>query len=431
MKIPEDQMNRRDFINLISMEAAALYLSSATAFAQNKMISTSGWGADNWDGFFVTIIMPGAWDISLSLDPWVEAKRPKESDYFLEYSANQLLPWGTSFLGPAMEPMKSHFKDISVINGIFMSTNDNGHEALRSYSITGDASNLRGALALEINEKLPRNLFSVIKDAPIPLGERSDRSTDIFTGDKLLTEQSKTMAQIFIQKAQSGILSKVRSASAEMAKVETGKKLLAQYSTKVTDVQAAKKALVCAASFVAGLSRTAVINVTENIDIHSNHLGVHLANQTKNWQSISNLFSLFKSVEIPGTGKSLFDKTTFFVTSEFNRTPALNNAKGKDHNPWSNSALVAGRGIKGGLVQGKSSLVTLEDSSFGIPYLTGLSYDFENSAPILNKGLLNQKTSPVLPSHVLRTLVDAMQLNLNVIGGGLHNSKPFKNLLNL
>jgi uncharacterized protein (DUF1501 family) len=48
------------------------------------------------------------------------------------------------------------------------------------------------------------------------------------------------------------------------------------------------------------------------------------------------------------------------VISEFARTPALNGARGKDHNPMTNSVLFAGHGIqKGKTVRASLLIVTI------------------------------------------------------------------------
>lgn len=52
--------------------------------------------------------------------------------------------------------------------------------------------------------------------------------------------------------------------------------------------------------------------------------------------------------------RGLLDETLVMVTSEFGRTPKLNNDAGRDHWPKVFSALMAGGGIKGGVVHGSS-----------------------------------------------------------------------------
>lgn len=413
-------MYRRDFIKIMSVEAAALLFF--------EKVQAQEWGHDDWQGFFVTILMTGAWDISLSLDPWIKAQRPDEKEFFIEYTADKLLSWGQSALGPAMQVMSPHFQDISVINGVFMSTNDNGHDSLLSYALTGDPLNKRGAFGLELNATLPDTLFSVLTRSPIPTGERANKVTDFSSAESALNGDSGTLADTFIQNANSGILNRIREAQKDQSKLAAAKEFFKTYKTSLNGNTELNYAAVTAASFKAGLSRTAVMSPSLNLDSHSNHPILHMSEQIKGWTQINEIFKLFKSIEYKD-GKSLFDMTTFFVTSEFSRTPALNTAKGKDHNPWTNSVLLAGRGIKGGVVQGGSHLVTKAHSSSGNSYVTGLSFDYENSRVIESRADLNQASSAILPQNVLRTAADAMGLNLNVLGGGLYKAAPFKNIL--
>jgi hypothetical protein len=53
------------------------------------------------------------------------------------------------------------------------------------------------------------------------------------------------------------------------------------------------------------------------------------------------------------------------VASEFSRTPALNQFRGKDHNHLTNSVLLAGYGIKGNQQLGKSKVISRHNSPDG------------------------------------------------------------------
>jgi hypothetical protein len=111
------------------------------------------------------------------------------------------------------------------------------------------------------------------------------------------------------------------------------------------------------------------------LDTHSNHEKRHLEAQKKVWESVASIFKLFKSVSYEGT--SLFDLTTFMVVSEFSRTPALNAAKGKDHNPFTNSVLLAGKGVRGGQTCGASRLIPRKETETGMPDHIAWPYDYK------------------------------------------------------
>ncbi len=418
-------MKRRDFLELFSLQALLL-ASGQRSMAQTFQNQTT-WGHDDWEGFFVTVIFEGAWDISLSLDPWIKSKRPLESDYFLEYSPSDLINWGSSALGPAMKAMTPHLNDISVINGIMMSTNDNGHESLRDYALTGDVLNHRAALNLELDLTLPKSFFSVLTSNPIPIGERPNQTTNFNSALEALNSKSDFSSHTFIKNAKSGILQKVKEANVLESKLHSAQTLMNQYLSQMGSSSQDNEIGLMAAAFKTGLARTAVLAPVMNLDTHDNHPGRHLEEQAKGWASVNNLFNLFKSIEYKN-GKSLFDMTTFMITSEFSRTPALNPARGKDHNPWANSALLAGRGIKGQVVQGGSQIIERNISAIGIPYLTGLHLNLEKNQVIEKRSEIGSGI-PITPQNVIRTVSDAMGLNINLMGGNLKKISSLKQVL--
>jgi hypothetical protein len=70
------------------------------------------------------------------------------------------------------------------------------------------------------------------------------------------------------------------------------------------------------------------------------------------------------------------------VVSEFARTPALDGARGKDHNPFTNSVLLAGRGVRGGVTVGASRLIPAALSPMQLPLHVGSPFDFAAGRPV-------------------------------------------------
>ncbi len=109
-------------------------------------------------------------------------------------------------------------------------------------------------------------------------------------------------------------------------------------------------------------------------------------------------------------GKTLLDETLIVVTSEFGRTPQMNAVGGRDHYRETFSALLAGGGVKGGRIIGKTdeigafavetgwkhkeqpaidNLVATIYSALGIDWLkridntpSGRSYEYVQTAPL-------------------------------------------------
>ena len=118
----------------------------------------------------------------------------------------------------------------------------------------------------------------------------------------------------------------------------------------------------------------------------------------KIWTDVADLFSLFKKV--PYKEGSLFDYTTFMVSCEFSRTPALNAAKGKDHNPMTNSILLAGKNIQGGKTVGKSRIIPKIKSKTGNPEHYAWPFNFKEGK--LAEGPEN--ASFFYPENVVRSI---------------------------
>jgi uncharacterized protein (DUF1501 family) len=98
------------------------------------------------------------------------------------------------------------------------------------------------------------------------------------------------------------------------------------------------------------------------------------------------LATLIEDLEARG----LLSKTLVMVSSEFGRTPKINNDAGRDHWPKVFSVMLAGGGIKGGLIYGSSDAtatepefdpVSPEDLATTMYHLLGIVADKELMAP--------------------------------------------------
>ncbi|XZE42683.1 DUF1501 domain-containing protein [Pirellulaceae bacterium SH467] len=88
--------------------------------------------------------------------------------------------------------------------------------------------------------------------------------------------------------------------------------------------------------------------------------------------------------------RGLLSRTLIMVSSEFGRTPKINNEAGRDHWPKVFSVMLAGGGVKGGLVYGSSDAtatepefdpVSPEDLATTMYHLLGIVADKELMAP--------------------------------------------------
>lgn len=90
------------------------------------------------------------------------------------------------------------------------------------------------------------------------------------------------------------------------------------------------------------------------------------------------------------SSRGLLDSTLIVVGTEFGRKPKINQNVGRDHHPAVYSSLLAGGGIKGGQVYGKSDEdafyveddgVTVEDFNATIAHALGIPHDEEIYSP--------------------------------------------------
>jgi len=88
--------------------------------------------------------------------------------------------------------------------------------------------------------------------------------------------------------------------------------------------------------------------------------------------------------------RGMLDDTLVTVTSEFGRTPMINNRAGRDHWPKVFSVAMAGGGVKRGVAYGTSNAigaepeddaVTIEDFAHTVYHLMGIDAAKEIMAP--------------------------------------------------
>lgn len=88
-------------------------------------------------------------------------------------------------------------------------------------------------------------------------------------------------------------------------------------------------------------------------DHHSNLKGAYESNMINFDRAFATFINDLKQ-------RGLLDSTLVMVTSEFGRTPKINTTNGRDHWPRVFSSVLAGGGVKGGYVYGKSDALASE-----------------------------------------------------------------------
>jgi hypothetical protein len=106
-----------------------------------------------------------------------------------------------------------------------------------------------------------------------------------------------------------------------------------------------------------------------NLDTHDHESSTKMPTMATNIaDAIAQIFDDLAAIP-SSEGRSLLDDTTILIGSEFSRTMRQSYNKfentGTDHNPLTNTLIVAGKGIVGGLVLGESDFATPDETLSG------------------------------------------------------------------
>ncbi len=316
--------------------------------------------ADQKDHLFVLVRTFGGMDVTLGLDPQILPAGADSQDMFLEYRPEDILQVNEVLLGPAAKALVAWVPQCLILNGVMM-RRDAGHDVINQYMITGRGDGKAASVAVELGLAMGQSPFGIIGNQGIYV---AGKPANLSTTQDIIAEADQSELIRWIEERLEHLASEqatpFEDAQKQMvAGKESAKKiqdLLEQFKKDYGKLED-KHAL--AAVFASGGAQHAEFNLPITaflLDTHSNHEGNHLKVQTELWNLVADLFTLFSKV--PYLTASLWDYTTFVVISEWSRTPYLNAAKGKDHNPYTNSVLFAGKGIQKGRVIGKSRLIT-------------------------------------------------------------------------
>ncbi len=393
---------RREFLKGASIGAAltsfdSLFFRAHRAQAQEAL-----------PRFFVMFAVAGGMDDTLGLDPWQSS--PNARDLYLGYGPNEILHTGGLRLGPAAHAMKDFAADLLVINGLVMHDTNVDHAANAQYILTGKGSGqpdlplslaqynggVRGVVAnSSINSgHLEKFTFTAIADLQSLYYDRPDLTMACLFGLGILDNEYTRALTVACQS---------RDKTAALYEIFTAANNNPNLATMSRDE---KMLLAAFASDSCYQAKWQITPERGEIDSHASHAEMHPVAQTSVWAQVARTLAGFRQVEYKSTGQSLYDLTTFMVVTDFTRTPALNGAAGKDHNPQSNSAVLIGKGIKGGRHLGKSTLISSQDSASGISALWGLPLNMRTGEVAGNlEEALHADFNFIFPENLVGTLL--------------------------
>ncbi|MCB9541403.1 MAG: DUF1501 domain-containing protein [Myxococcales bacterium] len=429
-------INRRDFLWRTGLAAGALTLGGG-------LFGRVARAAGENDHYFVFAYFEGGWDILLSLDP----RDPREfTDAVVRETGIQpgygLLPpqysrapidAGPFTLGPCVGELAALADHFSVVRGIDMSTLT--HEVGRRYFITGQRPS---GLTARGSSVATLATAAVGSDRPVPhlahLVENYNADQPPFAA--ALPVASVDHLQYILQEnlgiptaipanvkgalgaywqqqgeqcdpdrgAGVGALADIYRDNRARARQVVTSQLHRSFQFNAAETAAVRRhygfgegqletpygrAALAAQALKTGLSRVVSVALSIGLDTHDGTWAAqHSTNLQMGFDALARLIRDLRDSEAPGGG-SLYDKTTIVVFSEFARTPRLNERQGRDHH-LANCALLAGGGIRGGRVVGRTS-----DRAMGPETID------------LQSGQADPNGEALKPEHVLATALAA------------------------
>lgn len=203
------------------------------------------------------------------------------------------------------------------------------------------------------------------------------------------------------------------------------------------------------AAMGAGLVQSVVIDSEGAFDAHNNYRNGHRQNVSDLLTEFTSLILDLKAAPVivdgaPLENVSLFDCATVMLCSDFSRTAWREGSSGTAHNPRTNSVILAGGGVRGGHVLGRSYYWPSFQTKDQFSRHQGLPYDFNTGKIVpgnkVTAGLLdevvNGSCAPldsggdcvdyIFPENIYSSVCDAM--GLEVRPALFDGVKPIKGL---
>jgi uncharacterized protein (DUF1501 family) len=368
--------SRRDVLRFGALGAGTLLLPGDSFPAAG--------GADADPHFFLLVVLNGGADSSYMFDarPLSMTRAGKIQNYL----GKEPEPWigknGNRSLATSLVKQLAPYRDrFSVLNGVYMAPSFDGHLQNMNFLFAGKpfgGDSFVPHLNSSETGRKPESLDAIVPTDPlfinvdnhsgvVPLRPKSVKALSATlrtiepprSGDSLVDFMRRRLT------ANSGEQGRFSAGSSLMLAALDGApqvhRQLAGLTAPQEDISPEQQSLALIAEcFRLSISRSAIYVLPEGFDVHAPD---QAKSQPKIFTSaISRIATLFKGLsETPFDSKrSLFDVTTVMVASELGRT--LRGADlpidqtGTNHNQFSNSILIGGKGIRAGMVIGASDL---------------------------------------------------------------------------
>lgn len=386
--------------------------------------------------YYVFAYFSGGWDVLLGLDPRDPARFNNENARstrilpaydMLQSSDGQMVEAGGIFFGPHIGDLATHVDKMAVIRGMSMETLT--HEAGRRRFITGKppsglqarGSSAATVLAAHLGEAEPipnlaiqvetynvdqpnyatglkangvPDLIRALRPAEPRLDARQSAQLDNLlrtvarcdAAEASRTWQAAEGGRLKAKDMAFGQLDALFDFFSPQMEAVRDHYGIASGSAGLTSPEA--QAAMAAQAIKGGVSRAVSIQVAGGLDTHFSEWATDQGpRQQRGFDAVSRLIEDLEASPYRDTGGSWLDHTVIVGFSEFSRTPMLNDREGRDH-ALMNACFVAGAGIRGGQVIGRSSDLGMEP----------MAIDLTTGQPDLGGEI-------VKPEHVFQTLM--------------------------
>jgi len=346
------------------------------------------------DHFLLQVMIPGGLDATSLFDarPLAMTAAGLQTNHFGAEPTTWTGTNGESCLATsAGQSLHNIRNDFSILNGVLMATTFDGHDQNTNYFVTGNPFGGEYFLP-HLNNDVPNarpmpldyidtgffGMASITNSsASAPLNSFSARNlAQRLTAVAPIPESSPVMNFIrarYMANANGG--GKFSAASAELNRASRKAPELAvqlqglEIDTSEED-RVRQSMNLAMQVFAARASRGALIQFfpgnNVQVDAHdpvSNARQPELANEVA--RAIQTVFAMLRETPFDAT-RSMLDVTTVLIGTEFSRTMRqlglAIDASGTDHNPLTNTILIGGKGIRGGMVLGASDYATPEET---------------------------------------------------------------------
>lgn len=397
--------------------------------------------------FFLQVYFPGGMDPTYLFD--ARPRAMTEAGLLANYLTEEPELWtdtagGKTLVTSCIDPMRPYRDSFSIVNGLIMMPDFDGHENNVSYLLTGDAFGGDSIIpALNVAKHHPLDYVRVGNG--LLLTELTNSGNSVPMIAESLSDFSTRMAQIegfsespalqfFRSRLQqpsgngrfTGAMHSMRDAFNQTPLLATS--LQGVKIDLDNDNEILRNMQVVGQMFEKNICRGALfvfntdLNPEQNLDTHDGELAKELPTiMPKLMQDLATVFKYL--IDTPYDGKrSLMDVTTVCVTSEFGRTMRQGGEitqSGTDHNPLFNTALLAGKGIKGGRILGQSDFQTPdEDLSGGHLHwdkdkikIMGLPFDFAKMQTRMDKPKGYDPADYINYASITNTLIDILKID--------------------